>query len=164
MDQGGQMMFRALGHVAGSAMMVCLLAFLVVAQAAAGDMMPVNVGPDKVAIKGYDSVAYFTDGQPTRGSADFAHDWQGAQWWFTNAEHRDLFSTDPEKYAPRFGGFCAMGMSLGMHIGADPEAWAIVDDKLYLNSDRPTLAEFMVDTPSHLAKAEAFWKTAVQGN
>jgi hypothetical protein len=158
------MMFRTLGSLGRCAVTVCLLAFLVIAQAVAGETVPVNVGPDKVAIKGYDSVAYFADGRPIRGSADFEHAWQGAKWWFSNAEHRDLFAADPEKYAPRFGGFCAMGMSLEMHVGADPEAWVIVDDKLYLNYDRPTLEEFKVDTPSHLAKAEAFWEKTVQGN
>ena len=157
-------MFRALVYLARGGVTACLFAFVIVAQAVAGDTMPVNAGSDKVAINGYDTVAYFTEARPTRGVAEFAQTWQGAKWWFANVEHRDRFAADPERYAPRFGGFCAMGMSLGMQVKADPEAWAIVDDKLYLNYDRPTLAAFKEDTTGHLAKAEAFWEKTIQGN
>lgn len=146
------------------ALALWLVAGLLFSQALAGEMMPINAGPDKLAIKGYDPVAYFTDGRPTKGLAQFEHQWQGARWWFTSTEHRDLFAADPEKYAPRFGGFCAMGMSMGHQVQADPEAWAIVDGKLYLNFDRPTADEFKVDTPSHIAKAEANWEKTIQGN
>jgi hypothetical protein len=139
-----------------------VLALLAV-QAAAGEL-PVNAGADKVAIKGYDTVAYFTIGQPTKGLSEFEYEWQGAKWHFANAEHRDLFVGNPDKYAPRFGGFCAMGMSMGMKFGADPEAWAVVDGKLYLNYDKPALEEFKQDAPSHIAKADANWDKMVQGN
>ena len=81
-----------------------------------------------------------------------------------SAEHRELFAADPDKYAPRFGGFCAMGMSLGKQAQADPEAWAIVDDKLYLTFSQPALAKFTVDTPTHISKAETEWEQSVQGN
>jgi len=157
-------MFRTLAYLMRCAVPVCLLTFLIVAQAVAGETGPVNAGPDKVAIKGYDTVAYFTDGRPTRGVAELEHAWQGAKWWFAKAEHRDLFAADPDKYAPRFGGFCAMGTSLGVQAPADPEAWVIVDDKLYLTNDRPALDKFKMDIPGHLAKAEAYWEKTVQGN
>ena len=157
-------MFRALGYLPRLAGAVCLLAFLMVAQAVAGDTMPVNAGPDKVAIKGYDTVAYFTDGRPTMGVAELVHEWQGAKWLFATAEHRDLFAADPDKYAPRFGGYCAMGTSLGVQAEIDPEAWVIVDDKLYLTHSPSALAKFKVDTLDHIAKAETFWEKTIQGN
>jgi hypothetical protein len=137
---------------------------LVVAQLAAGDPTIVNVGPDKLAIKGYDTVAYFTVGQPTKGLSELEYEWQGAKWRFAKPEYRDLFAANPDKYAPRFGGFCAMGLSMGMKFGADPEAWAIVDGKLYLNYDKPALEEFNKGAPSHIAKAETNWGKIVQGN
>ncbi len=157
-------MFRAFGNLARCAAAVCLLAFLSVAQAVAGETLPVNAGPDKVAIKGYDTVAYFTEGRPTKGLEEFSYDWQGTEWRFAKPEHRDLFAADPEKYAPRFGGFCAMGMSLGVQAQIDPEAWVIVDDKLYLTHSPSALAKFTVDTPSHIAKAETVWEAIVLGN
>ncbi|HUF45411.1 MAG TPA: YHS domain-containing (seleno)protein [Aestuariivirgaceae bacterium] len=160
-------MFRAIGNLVRGAVTACLLCVLVAAQAVAGEMMPVNAGPDKVAIKGYDTVAYFTEGRPTMGLEEFSHEWQGAEWRFASPEHRDLFAADPEKYAPRFGGFCAMGMSLGAQAQIDPEAWAIVGDKLYLTHSPSALAKFTVDTPGHIAKAESVWEdweATVQGN
>lgn len=157
-------MLRHFAYVVRGVVSAFLLAFVTLSLAAAGEIAPVATGPDKVAIKGYDTVAYFTEGQPTRGLEEFAHTWQGAKWWFASAEHRDMFAADPEKYAPRFGGFCAMGLSLGMQAQADPEAWVIVDDKLYLTFSQPALAKFTVDTPSHIRKAEAEWEQVVQGN
>lgn len=157
-------MFRPFAYLVRGALSACLLAFLTFSLAAAGEMTPIATGPDKVAIKGYDTVAYFTEGQPTRGLEEYSHTWQGAKWWFASVEHRDMFAADPEKYAPRFGGFCAMGLSLGKQAQADPEAWVIVDDKLYLTFSQPALAKFTVDTPTHISKAETEWEQSVQGN
>ena len=67
-----------------------------------------------VAIKGYDTVAYFTDGKAMKGSEEFAYDWLGTPWYFANAEHRDLFKADPAKYAPQYGGYCTGGMAAAM--------------------------------------------------
>ena len=58
-----------------------------------------------VAIKGYDPVAYFTLGRPAKGKKELEHQWQGARWRFAEPEHLDLFKADPEKYAPRYGGY-----------------------------------------------------------
>ena len=58
-----------------------------------------------VAIKGYDTVAYFTEGRAIKGETEFALSWQDARWLFANARHRDLFAANPERYAPQFGGF-----------------------------------------------------------
>jgi hypothetical protein len=157
-------MLIMLRRVARLAFALPFLLAVFIAQLTAEEAAKVNAGPDKVAIKGYDTVAYFTVGQPTKGLSEFEHDWQGAKWRFATAKHRDLFARDPEKYAPRFGGFCAMGLGLGMQVGADPEAWAIVDGKLYLNYDKSALEEFKKDSPSHIAKAEANWEKLVQGN
>jgi hypothetical protein len=65
----------------------------------------VNAGPDGIAIKGYDPVAYFTEGQSVKGVNQFSFDWKGAKWLFSNREHLALFSADTEKYAPQYGGY-----------------------------------------------------------
>jgi hypothetical protein len=85
-----------------------------------------------LAIKGYDPVAYFTDGKPTPGRPQFEYEWDEHVWWFANAEHRDLFKADPVRYAPQFGNFCAMALSLGQIVIADPNNWLISDGKLYV--------------------------------
>lgn len=66
---------------------------------------PVNATADGVAIKGYDPVAYFTLGEPAKGSQEFEYAWQGAKWRFANAEHLGLFKADPGKYAPQYEGY-----------------------------------------------------------
>ena len=85
-----------------------------------------------LAIKGYDPVAYFTDGKPTRGASELEYDWQGLRYRFSSAKHRELFIADPARYAPRFGNYCAMALSKGELVEADPENWLISDGKLYV--------------------------------
>ncbi len=82
---------------------VLLLLFLFVSCSAT--MPAVNAGPDSIAIKGFDPVAYFTMGKPVKGSDQFPYEWKGAKWLFSSREHLDLFSADPEKYAPQYGGY-----------------------------------------------------------
>lgn len=65
----------------------------------------INANSEGFAIKGYDTVAYFTEGKPVKGDEQFAYEWNGAKWLFSNMKHRDLFITDPERYAPQYGGY-----------------------------------------------------------
>jgi YHS domain-containing protein len=95
--------------------------------------LSVNTGGTGHAIKGYDPVAYFTEGAPREGVAEFSYDWMDTTWLFASAAHRDAFKADPEKYAPQFGGYCAYAVAKGNPAPADPKIWAIVDGKLYLN-------------------------------
>ena len=111
------------------------------------------------AIEGYDPVAYRTMGEPVEGSSDFEHEWMGATWRFANAEHRDLFAADPERYAPAYGGYCAYGVSLGRKPGIDPAAWDIVDDRLYLNLNLDIPARWRQDRPGYIETANAIWPT-----
>jgi YHS domain-containing protein len=71
----------------------------------AESLTQINMSRDGVAIKGYDTVAYFTLGEPTLGSPEFEHEWRGAKWRFANAEHLEMFKQDPERYAPQYGGY-----------------------------------------------------------
>ncbi len=117
----------------------------------------INTGSDNVAIMGYDAVAYFTEDQPTKGTHEFAFSWQDAQWRFANARNRDLFAAKPERYAPQFGGFCSVAMSRGEVKVIDPEAWAIVDGKLYLSFSKRGIRKFRRNPADHIKKAEAAW-------
>jgi len=100
---------------------------------AASKADPINKDGSGVAIKGYDPVAYFTQSKPVKGSSTFTHHWMNSTWWFASAEDRDEFARDPEKYAPQYGGYCACGVSQGHTAPIDPEAWTIIEGKLYLN-------------------------------
>ncbi len=110
---------------------MALLLMVSSAPALAGSVVYTSWGK---AIRGYDPVAYFTEGEPVEGDSDFSHDWEGATWRFASAANRDVFAADPEKYAPQYGGYCAWAVSQGYTASTDPDAWKIVDGKLYLNN------------------------------
>ena len=129
-----------------------------ISSSAATEMRKVNVDDNHVAILGYDPVAYFDPGKPTKGDPKFEFVWNEARWFFASAEHRDMFRQDPERYSPRFGGFCAMGLALGYLATVDPEIWTIVDGKLYLNHSEKGRSLLHEDIPGGLAKAEHNWQ------
>ena len=110
-----------------------------------------------VAIHGYDSVAYFTQQKAAKGSEEHSVEWLGATWRFASEQHRRLFQASPVKYAPQYGGHCADGVAYGDYTAnIDPEAWRIIDGKLYLNYD-PGAADEHENTPGMREKAEANW-------
>ena len=119
----------------------------------------VSVDAAKVAIQGYDAVAYFTEGRPTKGSPDFEYQWHDARWRFSSAANRELFTHKPDAYAPQFGGFCAGGIIDGIFYRPDPEAWAIVDGRLYLNGSKAGLAEWKQDIAGNIEKGQKRWES-----
>jgi hypothetical protein len=108
-----------------------------------------------LGIKGYDPVAYFTDGKPTPGLPEFEYVWDERRYRFASAAHRDAFKADPVRYAPHFGNFCAMALSKGEIVVADPENWLVSEGKLYvfgkLAPAGPAL--FQKDLAGNIAKA-----------
>ena len=115
-------------------------------------------GPSpRVALKGYDPVAYFTDGKPEKGSKDFTFAYDDATYWFKSAGHRDKFASDPEHYAPQFDGYCAVQLSWGHKVEADPQAWTITDGKLYVFSVKKGVKKFKSETVAIVEKAKENW-------
>lgn len=110
------------------------------------------------AIKGYDPVAYFTQGKPVKGDSEFTYEWNGAKWKFSSAEHKKLFSDAPEKYAPQYGGWCAFAMAMGDKAGIDPTAWHINDEKLYLNYSDSVNKDWLSDRDNFIEKADIEWQ------
>ena len=111
-----------------------------------------------VGAKGYDVVAYFTDGKPVKGNPQFAHEHGGVTWQFASAEHRDMFRADPAKYTPQYGGYCAFGVAVGGLYDVQPDSsWSVVDGKLYLNKDPGVKQTWLKDVPGYIGKAEANW-------
>jgi hypothetical protein len=106
-----------------------------------------------LAIKGYDPVSYFTDGKPTRGFPENEYQWDGLRYRFSSAEHRELFKAEPVRYAPQFGNFCAMALSKGELVQADPENWLISDGKLYIFGKPVGPDLFRKDLARHVTEA-----------
>jgi len=135
--------------------LVLVLMFCIPGFANAGE---VNTGYfGNVAIKGYDPVAYFTEQRAVKGTEDFSHNWLGAEWNFTSEKHKKLFSENPVKFAPQYGGFCSDGVAYGeITTNIDPQAWRIIEGKLYLNYDPGSAAE-LEEVEGQLAKIEENW-------
>ncbi len=112
---------------------------------------------DGLALRGHDPVAYFTEGAPRRGLAEYAHEWQGAEWRFASAENRAAFVADPDAFAPQFGGYCAWAVAEGYLAPVDPNAWAIVDGRLYLNFNARIQRRWERDIPGNLRRANTNW-------
>jgi hypothetical protein len=134
-----------------------LIAAGIVAGAAAYQKSPVNVSRGDLALQGYDAVGYWTSGQPTKGSVSFEHRWNDAVWRFSTAANRDQFAKDPARYAPEFGGYCAYAVSRGYTADIDPNAWRIVDDRLYLNYSKRVQKLWEEDVPGNIAKGRQNW-------
>jgi len=112
---------------------------------------------DDLAIKGYDTVAYFKAGKALKGNESFTFPWHGMTWYFLTKENRDLFAASPEKYAPQYDGYCAWAMTEARKAITDPEVWKIVDGKLYLNCSREAYEKWSRDIPGNIKKADMNW-------
>ena len=109
--------------------------------------------PAKVAIKGYDTVAYFTVGKPTKGNPAISEVWDGTRYLFSSEENRKLFAANPDKYAPQFSGYCAASLAHGVKLEAEPENFIISDGRLYLFA-RAVPADLLTKEPGLVAQAK----------
>lgn len=114
------------------------------------------------AIRGYDPVAYFTQGKPVKGDSDFTYEWNDATWYFSSKQNQELFTANPGRYAPQYGGDCAWAVSKGYTAKIDPNAWYIHDDKLYLNYSKSVQSTWQQDIPGNIASADQNWPSLLK--
>ena len=117
----------------------------------------VNTDENDLAIKGYDPVAYFVNKAPVKGKAKYTATYKNAIYHFSSQNNRDLFRGNPENYAPQYGGYCAFGVTKERKFDTDPEAWRIVDGKLYLNLNKKIQKRWLKDVPQHIELADNIW-------
>jgi hypothetical protein len=112
-----------------------------------------------VAIMGYDTVAYFTEGKAVKGSEEFSYEWLGTPWHFASKKHQEMFMSQPTKYAPQYGGYCAgeVAINESVTVNVDPEAFKIIDGKLYLIYDSGNAAAFEQDANALIPMGDANW-------
>jgi YHS domain-containing protein len=110
-----------------------------------------------LAIDGHDPVAYFTEQKPVKGSPEFRVEFEGSNFQFASAAHRDTFAANPEKFVPQYGGYCAYGMAKGYKAKIDPAAFTVVGDKLYLNYSETVRSQWLTDIPGYIRKADTNW-------
>jgi hypothetical protein len=112
----------------------------------------------RLTLKGYDTVAYFTEGRPTLGKSEFEYAWDEARYRFASAQHMTLFRAAPDRYAPQFAGYCAGGMSMGVKVEANPENWLVHDGRLFVFRTPAAQARFQADPQGTAAAGAANWE------
>lgn len=138
-----------------------LFCYALISPAAAKD--PVYTGTfSSLAVSGFDPVAYFVEGKPVEGRADLEYEWNGATWRFASEDNLAAFIADPMAYAPQYGGYCAWAVSQGYTASSDPQAWRIVDNKLYLNYSKDVQKRWKGDIPGNIAKADRNWPKVLE--
>jgi len=121
-----------------------------------------NLDGNRVAIQGYDPVAFFTDSRPVTGNAQFQSEYRGAKYYFVSAEHKAMFHKEPAKYEPQFGGYCAYGASRGRKVPVKIEAWQIVDGRLLMQYDLDVKEKFNQDRLGNLRRADQNWPGLIE--
>jgi len=120
--------------------------------------LPVNVrGGARIAIQGYNPVAYFVAGEPRKGSSGLGVAYSGAQWLFSSETNRRLFMENPGHYLPAYGGYCAYGVAQGRLLDVDPQSWTILYDRLYFNCPEPIYDLWLSDPMSYIRQANKNW-------
>lgn len=115
-----------------------------------------------LALHGFDAVAYFTENSAVKGFPNITAQYDGATYEFASEANKALFTANPEKYAPQYGGFCAWAASQGYKADVDPHAFAINDGKLYVNFSGHFRDEFQKDAAANVTKANANWSAKVR--
>ncbi|MBY8976011.1 YHS domain-containing protein [Rhodobacteraceae bacterium NNCM2] len=140
-------------------MLLALMLFAVAVPVEAAELRKPEIYADFQghALKGYDTVAYFTEGKPVKGSKAHSFEWKGATWLFSSAEHRDMFAANPEQYAPQFGGYCAYAITHDRTAPIDPTVFAIVDGKLYMNLNASVKEKWDAKQPQMIARGNEKW-------
>ena len=124
----------------------------------AAEAVALNTDDTGLSLRGYDAVAYFAVNNAVKGDTKYAYVWNGAKWLFSSEENMNKFKADPEAYSPEFGGYCAYAVSEGYTADADPEAWKIVDGKLYLNYNRDVQKTWEKNEAERITNGRKNWQ------
>jgi YHS domain-containing protein len=127
------------------------------AQAVMTNPAELNTDATGLVIRGYDPVAYFTQGRPIPGRSDLSVEYEGGKYLFASPANRDMFRENPEKYMPQYGGFCAYGIAIAKKFDIDPSSWRIVDGKLYFNLSPSILEKWSADIKGYLRASQENW-------
>ena len=144
-------MFNKIRAIATGLIMSLTLAFSM--SAAAED--EVNNQGGFIA-EGYDVTAYF-DGVATEGSEEFKSEYEGGTYLFASAENLAKFEESPEAFAPQYGGWCSFATSQKRKVKIDPNAFKVVDGKLYLNNSKGVHKRWLKKEAGYIRGADNNW-------
>ena len=134
-----------------------IAAFWLVASFAAQAGVETATDSNDVILAGHDAVAYFTEGKPVKGDARYTAQHEGAVYRFSSEKNRNTFQENPDKYAPAYGGYCALGTSFGKKFEVDGQAFEVVEGRLYVNKSLTVYETWSEDIPNNIVKAEGLW-------
>jgi hypothetical protein len=138
---------------------VWLFGLLIAAPIAMAQPQSVPGPPLRLVLKGYDAVAYFSDGKPTPGKPEYETVFDEARYRFASAQHLEQFKADPDRYAPQYAGSCASAMARGVKVEAEPENWLIVDGRLFVFAGANGPDRMRANPAGMIAKGQENWKT-----
>ena len=133
--------------------LVFLLLFSFAVQAQKSEVFSTPEG----AIHGYDPVSYFSEHKPVKGDKNYKMNWNSATWYFASQKNLELFKLNPQMYAPQYGGYCAYGLADGHKASTDPQAWTIVNGKLYLNYNKEVQGYWNKKQGEYILTADKHW-------
>lgn len=110
------------------------------------------------AINGYDAVSFFSAKKAVLGNESYIHTWNEADWYFSSEENKQAFISDPNKYAPQYGGYCSFAVSKGFTANTDPTTFEIIDDKLYLFADEAMKSNWKENQSENLKICDENWR------
>lgn len=117
-----------------------------------------NVGAGGVMLHGYDPIAYFYKNKAMPGSNRFTAKWGGGTYWFSSAQYRRYFLSDPDRFVPQYGGYCAMSVGRGKKRDADPQVFLRRDGLLYVFASEADKQAWLDDESANRAKARQRWE------
>ena len=147
-----------------SRLFILIAALFAIAPALAATTAPAVSATNGVAIQGYDPVAFFTAGAPQKGRVEHSYEYEGATWRFASADSLATFISDPSRYAPQFGGYCAWAVSQHYLAPGDPRFWKIVDGKLYLNANARAKELWEAEEADAIKRGHANWPAVLTDN
>jgi YHS domain-containing protein len=115
----------------------------------------VQASEERLALKGYDTVAYFTEKRPMMGDPKYQHEFDGALYRFASAKHLEMFKADPDRYLPQHRNFCTAALSRGEIVIPDPNNWIVHEDRLYLFGKSIGPGRLLADAEGMKARADA---------
>ncbi len=123
-----------------------------------------NVDANGVILDGYDPVAFFTDDKPVKGDAQFKFKYNDAIYYFVSQEHLELFKSNPGKYEPQFGAWCAYAVSLGRIAPIDVNTFSIADGRLFIQHNQRAVNGWNKDVSGNISKADKYWPKVSEKN
>jgi YHS domain-containing protein len=108
----------------------------------------------KVELDGYCPVAYLVMEESVKGDSKYSSTYEGETYYLANADAKKMFDSDPEKYLPKYDGYCATAVAMGKKMESDPEIFSVYNGATYLFSNQMAKDSFDKDPMMTIKNAD----------